>query len=134
MQNNAHDGQAVEYPSALTFPETVDRLRAVITRAGMRIFAEIDHAGGAAEAGFQMDPSRVLIYGSPEGGTPAMLAVPLAALDLPLRVLIRQRSDGAVVIAFHPAEAMLRDDGVPGDIAARLSKAQVLLIHAISSK
>jgi uncharacterized protein (DUF302 family) len=134
MQNNAHDGKAVEYQSPLTFTETIDRLRAAITHAGMRIFAEIDHAGGAAEAGFQMDPSMVLIYGSPAGGTPAMLAVPIAALDLPLRVLIRQRSDGAVAIAFHPAEAMLRDDGVPADIAARLSQAQVLLINAISSK
>ncbi|HEY3674404.1 MAG TPA: DUF302 domain-containing protein [Candidatus Tumulicola sp.] len=134
MQDNSHDGKAVEYPSALTFAETVDRLRNAITHAGLRIFAEIDHAGGAAEAGLHMDPSMVLIYGSPAGGTPAMQAVPVAALDLPLRVLIRQRPDGAVVIAFHPAEAMLRDDGVPTEIAARLSRAQELLVNAIAPK
>jgi uncharacterized protein (DUF302 family) len=134
MQDSAHDGQAVEYPSALPFTETVDRLRDAITHAGMKIFAEIDHAGGAAEAGYQMEPTMLLIYGSPAGGTPAMLASPRAALDLPLRVVIRQKKDGGTVIAFHPAEQMLRDDGVPAEIAARLSKAQELLISAISSK
>jgi uncharacterized protein (DUF302 family) len=134
MQDNARDGHAVEYPSALTFTETVDRLRNTITLAGMKIFAEIDHASGAAEAGFQMPPTIVLICGSPAGGTPAMLAAPEAALDLPLRVLVRERNDGATVIAFHPAQAMLRDDGVPDEIAARLTHAQDLLIGAISSK
>jgi|HubBroStandDraft_2_1064218.scaffolds.fasta_scaffold289274_2 uncharacterized protein (DUF302 family) len=134
MGNSAHDGQAVEYRSALAFTETVARLRDTIVHSGLQIFAEIDHAGGAAKAGFHMDPSTLLIYGSPAGGTPAMLAVPVAALDLPLRVLVRQRSDGTVVIAFHPAEAMLRDDGVPRDIAARLSRAQEILIDAIASK
>lgn len=134
MQNNARDGKAVEYPSAFGFSETVDRLRHTIKNAGLHVFAEIDHAAGAAEAGLHMDPSMVILYGSPAGGTPAMLAVPVAALDLPLRVLIRQRTDGVVVIAFHPAEAMLRDDGVPVEIASRLTRAQEMLIDAISPK
>ena len=73
----------------------------------------------------------VLIYGHAKGGTPIMLAAPLAALDLPLRVLVRQREDGQTAIAFHPVAAMLRRAGVPGDMAARLEPAQHLLMQAI---
>ena len=40
-----------------------------------------------------MPPATVLIYGAAKGGTPIMLASPLAALDLPLRVLVRARED-----------------------------------------
>jgi uncharacterized protein (DUF302 family) len=62
-----------------------------------------------------------------------MLAAPGAALDLPLRVLIRERADGVAVIAFHPAEKMLREDGVPAELADRLTGAQEMLRSAISS-
>jgi uncharacterized protein (DUF302 family) len=44
----------------------------------------------------------VLLYGSPQGGTPIMLAAPLAALYLPLRVLVREDASGRTVIAFNP--------------------------------
>ena len=69
-------------------------------------------------------PATVLIYGSPEGGMAIMLATPPAALDVPLRVLVREREDGRAAIAFHPVAAMLRRAGVPEDGAVRLEPAQ----------
>ena len=77
-------------------------------------------------------PSTVLTYGYPRGGTPAMLAAPQAALDLPLRVLVREREDGRAVIAFHPVAAMLRRAGVPEDVARRLEPAQHVLVAAVA--
>jgi uncharacterized protein (DUF302 family) len=133
LDSPAGDGAAVAHVSGLTFAATLARLRQAITDAGMRVFAEIDHAQGARDAGLEMPPTTVLIYGSPAGGTPLMLAAPNVALDLPLRVLIRERADGAIVILFHPAEHMLRQDGVPPELAGRLTRAQDLLISAIST-
>jgi uncharacterized protein (DUF302 family) len=133
VDNPVRDGAAVEHVSELPFSATVDRLKHAIEGAGMRVFSEIDHAAGAREAGLEMPPATVLIYGSPAGGTPLMLAAPGAALDLPLRVLARERTDGTTVIAFHPAEHMLREDGVPPELAGRLTKAQQILVAAISS-
>jgi uncharacterized protein (DUF302 family) len=133
MDEPVRDGAAVEHVSRVSFSETLARLKRAIEGAGLRIFSEIDHAAGAREAGLTMPPATVLIYGSPAGGTPVMLAAPGAALDLPLRVLARERSDGSTVIAFHPAEHMLREDGVPPELAGRLTKAQDLLVAAISS-
>ena len=97
----------VELNSRWLFAETVARLEAAIGQAGMAIFARIDHAAGAAEVGLAMPPTVVLIYGNPRGGTPVMQAAPLTALDLPLRVLVRE-ADGRVLVAFHPAAPMLR--------------------------
>lgn len=122
-----------EYVSHLAFEPTLERLEQRIEKAGMSVFARIDHAAGAREFGMEMPPTVVLLYGSPRGGTPIMQEVPQAALDLPLRVLVRQDAAGQVLIAFHPAAAMLRQAGVPEELAARLDPAQRILIEAITS-
>ena len=62
-----------------------------------------------------------------------MLAAPLAALDLPLRVLVRVRDDGRTAIAFHPIEAVLRAAGLPEPLASRLDPAQQILVNAVAS-
>ena len=33
-------------------------------------------------------PTKVVVFGSPQAGTPVMAASPIAALDLPLKLLI----------------------------------------------
>jgi uncharacterized protein (DUF302 family) len=121
----------VEHKSSVGFQPTVDRLVAAIEKAGMSVFAAIDHAGGAKAVGMSMPPTIVLIYGQARGGTPVMQANPAAALDLPLRVLIREDANGETLIAFHPIELTLAPYKVPGEFADRLAKAQQLLINSI---
>lgn len=121
----------VEHKSSVGFQPTVDRLVAAIEKAGMSVFATIDHAGGAKAVGMSMPPTIVLIYGQARGGTPVMQANPAAALDLPLRVLIREDANGETLIAFHPIELTLAPYKIPGEFADRLAKAQQLLINSI---
>ena len=121
----------VEHKSSVSFQATIDRLIAAIEKAGMSIFATIDHAGGAKAVGMSMPPTVVLIYGQARGGTPVMQADPAAALDLPLRVLIREDANGDTLIAFHPMRYALAPYKVPGELADRLAKAQQLLISSI---
>ncbi len=64
------------------------RLSAVIAARGMKLFAVIDHSGEAAGRGLDLRDTKVVIFGSPETGTPVMASAPLAALDLPLKVLV----------------------------------------------
>lgn len=130
--SDAQVSDIVERASSLPFGDTVERLVQAITGAGMTIFARIDHAANARDAGMTMPAATVLIYGNAKGGTPVMLAAPLAALDLPLRVLVREREDGKAAIAFHPVAAMLRQTGAPGDAAARLEPAQRMLLGAVA--
>lgn len=120
----------VEHQSPLPFAATLDALVAAIEHHRMAVFARIDHAAGAREAGMTMPPTTVLFYGNPKGGTPIMQAVPRAALDLPLRVLVREDA-GRVLVAFHSAADMLKEAGVPDDLASRLEPAQRVLLEAL---
>src|SRR4051812_10903549 len=83
--------QGVEsFASPYGFAETLDRLEATLRAKGIDVFAKIDHAAAATGVGLSMPPTVVLVFGSPRGGTPLMLEQPLLALDLPLRVLVRE--------------------------------------------
>lgn len=126
------DADIQEVISAFPFEETLERLTAAIAQAGLILFNRVDHQEGAREAGLEMPPTMVLSYGHPKGGTLVMLAAPLAALDLPLRVLVHVRGDGRTAIAFHPMAATLRHAGVPDPLATRLDPAQQILVKAIT--
>jgi uncharacterized protein (DUF302 family) len=130
--NDAAQPDIIEHVSSTDFPSTVERIADALAQAGLMLFARIDHAAGAREAGMEMPPATVLIYGHAKGGTPIMLAAPQAALDLPLRVLVRQREDGQTTIAYHPIVPLLCRAGVTHEMAARLEPAQRLLIRAIT--
>jgi uncharacterized protein (DUF302 family) len=130
--NDTDSSSLVETVSPLPFAATLARLETAIGKAGLTVFAKIDHAAGAREVGTTMPPTTVLVYGHAKGGTPLMLAAPQAALDLPLRVLVREREDGQTVIAFHPIAGVMRAAGVPEDLATRLEPAQRLLVQALA--
>jgi uncharacterized protein (DUF302 family) len=130
--NDATQPDIVEHVSSTDFASTVQRIVDALAEANLTLFARIDHAAGARDAGMVMPPATVLIYGNAKGGTPIMLAAPQAALDLPLRVLVRQREDGQTTIAYHPVVPLLLRAGVASELAARLEPAQRLLIKAIA--
>ena len=127
------DTVLVERASALPFDRTLERLTTAIAEAGMTIFAVVDHARNAREVGLAMPASTVLIYGKAAGGTPIMRASPRSALDLPLRVLVREDDEGKTLVSFHPIAAALEILGTPATLAARLIPAQALILEAIRS-
>lgn len=129
---NRENRELIEVPSSKTHEATLDGLIEAIAHSGMTLFARIDHAAGALAIGTPMPPSTVLIYGSPAGGTPLMLVAPLAALDLPLRMLVRENEQGRVTMAFHPMARVLRRAGVPDALADRLERAQRVLLEALA--
>jgi uncharacterized protein (DUF302 family) len=120
-----------EYVSPVPFDATMKRLEQAIEGAGMTVFARIDHAAGARDAGMAMPPTVVLLYGNPRGGTPIMLAAPRTALDLPLRVLVREGPDATTIVSFYPIAPLLEASGVPPALTARLDPAQRVLVDAL---
>jgi uncharacterized protein (DUF302 family) len=84
----ADDEDVVTKVSPWSLDDTVSRLSAVAAARGMKVFAVIDHSGEARNLGLELRDTKVVIFGSPQAGTPVMVAEPLAALDLPLRVLV----------------------------------------------
>jgi uncharacterized protein (DUF302 family) len=121
----------VELISTYGFEPTVESLIKAIEKAGLTIFARIDHAEAARTVGLEMPPTIVLLYGNPRGGTPVMLAVPNAALDMPLRVLVRQDPAGPVHVVYHRITETLCEAGAPAEMAARLEPGQQLISDAL---
>ena len=120
-----------ELSSPYTFEATLTRLADAFEGAGLTIFARIDHQTAAKNVGLVMPPTTVLIYGNPKGGTPLMLAAPSLALDLPMRVLVREDGSGHTLVSFHPAQALTRAAGLPDDKAAGLEKSVALISAAL---
>ena len=92
---------AVRVRSKYSFDETVFRLREALESQNFRIVAVIDHHAAAQTVGMKMPPTIVFIYGNPKGRTPLMLAAPDFALELPLKVLVREEMSGRTYVTFN---------------------------------
>jgi uncharacterized protein (DUF302 family) len=83
--------------------ETITRLLAVIDARGLKLFAVIDHSGEASNVGLDLRDTKLVIFGSPRAGTPVMVTEPLAALDLPLKVLVWADADRTKLSYLAPS-------------------------------
>lgn len=81
--------------------QTIDGLRRLIADRGFTVFNVIDHSGVAERAGVQMPDSKLVMFGKPTVGAAVMLAAPLAALDIPLKVLVWEDRNGAVSVSYN---------------------------------
>jgi uncharacterized protein (DUF302 family) len=106
--------------SPRSVPDTVATLTELIATRGMKLFAVIDQAAEARNAGLQLRPTTLVLFGSPIAGTPVMDAAPLAALDLPLKILIWAEQEGTKVSYLSPQALAARYDLDP-DLAQRLA-------------
>jgi uncharacterized protein (DUF302 family) len=88
--------------------DTVTRFTEMLDAKGVKVFAVIDQAEAARQAGQQLRDTTLVIFGNPAAGTPVMDAVPLAALDLPLKVLVWDDAGQTKVTYYSPAELAAR--------------------------
>jgi uncharacterized protein (DUF302 family) len=99
---------------------TVDRLKELVGSKGMKVFAVIDQRAEAEQAGLELRETVLVIFGSPVAGTPVMDAVPLAALDLPLKVLIWD-DGGQAKVTYTAPETLAARYGLTPELTARLA-------------
>lgn len=91
----------ISLPSRHSFDQTVDRVKSILQAKGITLFALIDHSGEAEKVGMKMPLTKLLIFGNPKAGTPLMLAAPSIAIDLPLKILIAEDSQGKVWVSYN---------------------------------
>jgi uncharacterized protein (DUF302 family) len=109
---------------------TVARIRAILATKQIREFALIDHSGEAAKAGLAMPRTQVVIFGNPKGGTPLMLAAPSVAIDLPLKLLVREDYAGQVWVSYWSAQALLARHGLAESYAANVAVIEMIARQA----
>src|SRR5215469_1775560 len=113
-------------------PATVAKLTSMLSEKGIRLFAIIDQAAEARQAGLTLRETTLVIFGSPTAGTPVMDASPLSALDLPLKVLIWADGDQTKVSYYAPA-ALAASHHLTADLAANLSGINALTDALVGS-
>jgi uncharacterized protein (DUF302 family) len=101
-------------------PETVARLTGMITANGLKLFAVIDQSAEARQVGLTLRDTTLVIFGSPAAGTPVMAASPLAALDLPLKVLVWS-DDGQTKVSYYAPAALAARHHLTGELAGNLA-------------
>jgi uncharacterized protein (DUF302 family) len=120
----------VDVPSNHSVDETVDRVKSILQSKGVTLFAVIDHSGEAAKVGMKMPPTKLLIFGSPKAGTPLMLAVPSIAIDLPLKILVWEDTEGKVWLSYNSPEYLAERHGLPKDLVQNLAVVATLAAKA----
>jgi len=111
----------VDIPSHHSVEDTLQKLQASLQAKGVKVFALIDHSGEAAKAGMTMRPTKLLIFGNPQAGTPLMLAAPRSAIDLPLKLLIWEDAQGKVWISYNSLQYLGERHGLPQDLLANVA-------------
>ena len=127
----APDNGMQHLDSPYSVPETLKRVESLLQEKGLTIFCRIDHSGEAEKAGLKMHPTQLILFGSPKGGTPVMVASPTIAIDLPLKALIWEDAGGKVRVSFNSHEYLQQRHNVPADLIKNISGAAVLLQLAL---
>jgi uncharacterized protein (DUF302 family) len=100
--------------------ETVSRLTGILTAKGLKVFGVIDQAAEARQVGLDLRETTLVLFGNPAAGTPVMVAAPLSALDLPLKVLIWDDGGQTTVTYYGPA-ALAARYGLDPELTAKLA-------------
>src|SRR5579864_5381160 len=115
MTSNADSG-IVSIPSNHSVDQTLEKLHQILQSKGVKLFALVDHSGEAEKAGLKMRPTKLLIFGNPKAGTPLMLASPSMAIDLPLKILVAEDSNGTVWISYNSVAYLEARHNFPPDL------------------
>jgi uncharacterized protein (DUF302 family) len=122
----AADG-LITVPSAFGPKETMDRLEAEIRARGMTVFARIDHAAGAAQAGLPLRPTELLIFGNAKGGTPLMQSRQTIGIDLPLKALVWQDASAKTWLSYNDPAWLAKRHGLGHEVETVVSAMAVAL-------
>ena len=129
----AAEADVVTKLSRESVADAVARLTDMITAKGMRLFAVIDQAAEARQVGLTLRETTLVMFGSPQAGTPVMAASPLAALDLPLKVLI-WADDAQTKVSYYSPSALAASHHLSADLAANLSGINALTDALVASQ
>ncbi len=123
----------VSKASPFSVEETLERLKAGIHSRNLSLFAQIEHSEEAKQVGLTMQEAHVLIFGSPKSGTPLMIASPLLALDLPLKVLIWQSEDTLVWVSYTSVAYLQARYALPQELIGNISGIDALIEHVLQA-
>ena len=112
--------------------ETMNRFEAAVRAQGLTVFAQVDHAAGAAAVGLSLRPTEVLLFGNARGGTPLMEVVQTIGIDLPLKALVWQDAAGDTWLSYNDPAWFARRHGVGQELDVAVA-AMTGLLQALAT-
>ena len=120
----------IDKPSNHSVDQTVEKLKNILQSKGVTLFALVDHSGEAEKVAMKMRPTKLLIFGSPKAGTPLMLAAPSIAIDLPLKILVWEDSQGKVWVSYNNPDYLKERHGLPQELLQNIAVVETLAAKA----
>lgn len=130
MKPTASSEGIIEISTRRSVEEIVEKLVELLQAKGITLFAVVDHSGEAEKAGLKMPPTKLLIFGNPAAGTPLMLASPSIALDLPLKILVREDKGGQVWISWNDPRYLGNRHHLPESLTENIAVIETLVAKA----
>ena len=130
MTSSTVDG-LITRPSRHSVDETLERLNGILGAMGVMVFALVDHSGEAAKVGMTMHPTKLLIFGNPNAGTPLMLASPSIAIDLPLKVLVWEDADGRAWLSYNSPVYLQARHKLPQELVQNIAVIETIVATAV---
>jgi uncharacterized protein (DUF302 family) len=127
---HSKDNGIIDTLSNHSVDDTVERLKGILESKGITLFAVVDHSGEAEKVGLKMRPTKLLIFGNPKAGTPLMLAVPSIAIDLPIKILVWEDSQGKTWASYNDPAYLQERHGLPPELLPNISVAAALAAKA----
>ena len=100
--------------------DTVARFLELLGSKGVKVFTVIDQRAEARAAGLDLRETTLVVFGNPAAGTPVMEAAPLAALDLPLKVLVWADGERGTQVSYTHPSALVARYGLRPEVGAAL--------------
>jgi uncharacterized protein (DUF302 family) len=111
----------VSRASPFSLDDTLTGFQALLQQRGVGLFAHIDQAAEASRVGLSLRPTHLFVFGNPRAGTPLMVADPLVALELPLKLVVWQDDEGHVWLTYQDAAFVVERYQLPASLEPPLS-------------
>ena len=116
--NNSEHG-IITRQSKYSVKEALDKFEALLSAKGITVFTRIDQRAEAKKVGMDLPPTELIVFGNPRAGTPIMAAFPLAALDLPLKLLAWGQDD-TVWLAYNDPAYLQQRYALPDEMTKKI--------------
>lgn len=105
----------VKVPSNYGVDETFSRLQSAIEQQeGVSAVTTLDHQQNAAGVGMDLRPTRLLVAGNPQLGTPLMQSAQTTGIDLPQKFLVYEDAQGETFVAYNDPYYIAGRHGITG--------------------
>ena len=86
--------------SANSVDMTIKKIKKIVEKKGLSVFAVIDHQKNATKVNMNLDEAKLIVFGNPKIGTKLMQDDIRVGLELPMKILVYKDSEGKTKILY----------------------------------